>query len=311
MRKKFWIRMLITPLVFGLLIGCAKDPSSVNLDSDEEAIKALILENEDYFESAGINDEGAQPLAYSVDGFGKTANLIDPLRFGRKGKFELEHFSVDMINDSTAMATIVKSFNGNFLILAADTTDSIAAGKLYTKEMENEIVKHAIFKKVGNHQDRRKNWRLKRVSGSETKSPETTLSFESVTVLNSDGQEWIIDNPLEFIRDLENIPTLQPGDSVTVFAKIGNSSPYLEKPGETVSLRYRNYRKTRRARKGLHDDGVAPDVTAGDGIYSGQWKVGQRRGIYHAFVDAIDNGTIYDDQLPYNSQIWGFTYFVK
>ena len=311
MKRNIWIRMLLAPLAVGLLFGCSKDPSSFDLDSDEEAIRALIEENEDYFTTAGINDDGAQPLVYSIDGFGKTANLIDPLRFGRKGRFQLEHLSIDRVDDSTLVATIIKSFNGNFLILASDTTDSVAQGILYTKDMENEIVRKAIFKKRGNSGDRRKDWKLRRVSGSETQSPETTLSFVNITIQNSDGQEWSIEDPLEFFRDLEAIPTLQPGDSVKVFAKINNSSPYLEKPGETVSLRYKNDRRMRRARKGLNDDGVYPDEATGDGTYSGYWVVGQRRGIYHAFVDAIDNGTIYDDQLQYNSKIWGFTYIVK
>ncbi len=311
MKRNRSFKLMMAALSLGLLMGCSQDPASVDLDTDEDAIRFLVEENEDYLTTAGINDDGAQPWVYSIDGFGKTSDLITPLRFGRRGTFRLEHFSVDRVGDSLAVATIIKSFNGKFFILAEDSTDSVAQGKLYAKDMENEIVKKAIFKKVGNHENRRKNWKLKRVSGTAARSPETTLSFEYITVQNSDGQEWKIEDPLQFILDLEAIPRLQHRDTVKVFVEINNSAPYVNNPGETVLLRYRNDRRMHRARKGLNDDGVFPDETAGDGIYSGYWLVGQRRGLYHAFVDAIDNGTIYDDLLPYNSLVWGFPYIVK
>lgn len=310
MKRNGFAKLMVAASI-GLLSACSQDPASINLDSDEEAIQYLVEENEDYFTLAGIDDDGAQPMEYDSDEFGKTSATIDPLRFGRKGRFQLESITVDRRDDGTALATIVRSYDGKFYVLASDSTDSIAAGKLYTKDMENDIVHRAIFKKVDDSRDRRRNWRLRRVSGSQATSPGTTLSFEYVTVKTSNGREWTMTDPLEFITDLDSIPHLNHRDSVTVSVKINNLSSYTDRHGETVMLRYKNDRGLHRARKGLHDDGIFPDRIANDGIYSGYWIVGQRPGIYHALVDAIDNGTIYDDRMPYNSTVWGFPYIVR
>jgi len=153
-------------------------------------------------------------------------------------------------------------------------------------------------------------WHMFRISGSLAQSPETSLSFEWVKVTDGE-QEWTIEDPLEFILDVEQIPVFGRMDTVKVYVKINNSAPYADKPGETVLLRYHNDRRMHRARRPFNDEGIYPDETAGDGIYSGMWVVRGHRGIFHAFVDAIDNGTIYDDQLPYNSLAWGFPYIVK
>ncbi len=297
--------------VFAAFLGCAKDPASVGVQGDEDAIRELVEENVDYITAAGINDDGAQPVEYAIGEFAKVTELISPIRFGRKGKFKLERIDVQFPSDTLAIATIVHSFNGSFLILAKDTTDTVAYGKLYKKEMENTVIRRAIFKKVANTDNPRRNWRMRRISGSVARSPETTLAFEWVKVNDSNGNEWIIEEPLQFILDLEKIPVFTRRDTVKVFVKINNASPYALMPGETVMLRYRNDRGMHRARKSFNDEGIYPDEVAGDGIYSGMWVIRARRGIFHAFVDAIDNGTIYDDQLPYNSLIWGFPYLVK
>ena len=49
----------------------------------------------------------------------------------------------------------------------------------------------------------------------------------------------------------------------------------------------------------------------GDNVYEGNWIVGEWRGVYHAVIDVIDNGTIFDDDIntyPYNSTTWSTPY---
>jgi len=311
MKQSHGLRIVVGFLALALLAGCSKNPATTDTSSDDAAIRQLVDDNIDYITNAGINDDGAQPIEYNYESLSKTSEMISPLKFGRRGEFHLESITVEYPDPELAVATIIHSFNGKFVILAADTTDTIAAGKLYSKDMKNTIVRRAIFKKIADTPNPRQNWRLRRISASETQSPTTTISFDWVKIQTTAGQEWILDSPFTFVQDLDSIPTFDFRDSVKIFVKVNNSFPYLQKPGETVILRYRNDRGLHRARKGFNDEGFYPDVTAGDGIYSGWWVVSQHRGIFHTFVDAIDNGTIYDDRLPYNSLIWGFPYRVK
>jgi hypothetical protein len=299
----------ITVLLFS--IGCDKNPASVADNAEEEAIRQVIEENEDYITAAGLNDDGAQPMVYEYGDMGKISEMITPLRFGRKGQFRLENISIEYPEPNLAVATIMHSFNGSCYILAEDTTDTNTVGKLYRKGMENKITRRVVLRKQQQAGNRHRNWRMRRISGSLTESRQTTLDFEWIKIQTADGQEWIFEDPLDIIADLDSIPTFSHRDSVKIFVKINNSSPYSEMPGEEVMLRYRNDRGMHRARKEFNDEGLYPDENAGDGIYSGWWLVGDRRGVFHVFVDAIDNGTLYDDQLPYNSKVWGFPYIVR
>ena len=304
MKRKYLLSLMIGLVTIGSFMGCSKDPASVNLNSDDEAIRQLIEDNMDYITSAGVNDDGAQAINYESDGLGKVNGEISPIKFGRHGQFRLEQMTVDYPEDGHAVATIIYSFDGDFFVVAKNTTDPNAYGTLYKKEMKNTVTRKAIFRKVANTNNPRQNWKLRGVSGSELRSPGTNLVFASILIQTPD-EEWTIENPLAFIQDLDSVPVLTPGVSVKVFVTVQNASP------DTVVLRYRTDKGQRRARKVFVDDGSGADQTAGDGIYSGEWIVGQRKGIYHAFADAFDAGSISDDVVDYNALAWGFPYFVK
>jgi len=306
-RRKRWLGMVIGLLAFGALLGCSKDPISVDLNSDDEIIQQLVEENMDYITSAGVDDNGAQPVSYEQGDLGKITAEITPIKFGRRGKFQLESIHIDYVDD-LAIATIEFSYDGDFYVVAEDD-DPASYGTLYKKEMKNKVTRRAIFRKNANateSENPKKRWRMRRVSGSLLVSPSTQLEFESI-MIKGENEEWTFTNPLEFIRDLESIPTFAPGEKVQVFVQleVNSSQP------DTLVLRYRNNRGMHRARKGFRNNGKSVDVTANDKVYSGEWIVGQKRGIFHAFADAFDEGCIKDDVAPYNALAWGFPYIVK
>lgn len=344
MRRRFiWIG-LATVLSFALLAGCSKNPAELAFDEDESEIRQLIEENMDYITAVGLDDGGAQPASYSFGTFSKIAEPIEPLRFGRKGHFKIESIHIEFQDNGTAIATILGSLDGYFYILAKDSTDTTAWGKLYRKEMQNIVERKVIFKRrkrqiaqagshgvgmngqfgnqgnqYGNHGNgacsgqyakHGRRWMIHRISGLVAYSPETTITIHSLTLETANGS-WTIEDPLNFSADIDSLPTFSRGDTVKVYVALENNSSYEENPGTLVSLRFRTNRAMIRARKLLRDDGQYPDAVAGDGIYSGYWVVRARQGIFHTFVDAIDNGTLFDSQMPYNSRVWGMTYFVK
>lgn len=288
--------------------SCMKNLSGLESEGpDEAAIRELIEGDPELFNVLGIDDDGAQDLEYSTE-FPKPAEAILPIRFGRKGHFRLESIDIDFSND-TAFVTIVRSFDGKFIIIARDTTTSPSA-HIYKKPMGNTITRKAIFVKVANTSNPRLNWGLKGLSMSECYSDTCTITINEVRIVTPDT-ELVVTAPLDCLMPKEAIPTVSTGDTVKVYVTLSNTNENPPEPGETVLLRYRTDHRCRRARRAFNDEGIYPDEVAGDGIYSGFWVVHQHRGIYHAYFDVIDNGTLYDDTLPYNSAVWGTPYRVK
>lgn len=351
MKRSAMIRTLAIVSIFLLaVVGCSKNPAEMVDNQLEDGLKAVVEDNMDYFTTDGLNDDGAQPVSYLTGGFLKPEVLIEPIKFGRKGSFKLESLNVTKNEGGLLEAVIMYSFDGNFFIVAKDSTNSTPVDTLYKKEMKNTVTRRALFiaqdsthpmftdtlhekgmknkirrrtpferlgytknrgkKQIGHTKAHGQNWKLRGISGSELVSENCTITIDEVRIIASNGNSWTITNPMDFFTTIEEIPTFQPKDSIKVYVTLQNTNDFPEKPGSTVLLRYRNDRGMHRARKSLHDDGIAPDEVAGDGVYSGMWIIGDRRGVFHAFVDVIDNGTLYDDAAPYDSRAWGIPYKV-
>jgi len=311
-RNLFFVRLTVSTALLILLGGCSKNPAGPT--SDQQAIREVLEKNPELFNELGLDDDGDQPPEYDNTGFWKPLDLIQPIRFGRRGHFELESVDVDFISDSTAVVTVLRSYNGRFLVLARDTSSADpAVAKLYSKDMKNEIVRKAIMVRVGNTGDALRDWRIQEVSMVEARSVPTTLAIEELKIVDeAAGFQLTVTSPLEtFFRKYEGLPTFHSGDTVKVYVKVSNSQPYAAKPGETVLMRHGADHRMHRARRPFNDNGRYPDAVAGDGIYSGWWLAGPRLGLHHAFIDVIDNGTIFDDVAPYNAAAWGTPYRVE
>lgn len=301
----------LLPIVV-LAFGCSNGPTGPGLSADEQAIRQLVEEDTEMFGLAGYDDDGAQPPVYDPD-FGKVGTLIEPMLFGRRGRPRLEDVDVTLTSDSTAIATVTHSFDGNFFILARNPDQGNAVATLYKKEMQNRIYRRIKLKKVADTGNDRHDWKITDVSMRQGGAPETTIKVEVLTIdLPEREEDIVVADPLEYFFNREQgIPTFSPGDTVKVFVNLSNSNSYEPKPGETVLLRYKMDHRILRARRTLNDDGLYPDAHPGDGVYSGYWVIGHRRALFHAAVDIFDNGTLYDDSEPYNSVFWSMPYRVR
>jgi hypothetical protein len=286
--------------------------------ADEAAIRALITNDPDVFHELGVDDDGAQNPEYNSFGTPKITEQINTVRFGRRGRFRLEAIDVEFFGapqepDTLAIATITRSFDGKFIVIEKDTEDLTPEDFLiYEKEMENTICRKAVFERTANTDDPVHKWRLKEVSMGQGFSDPTTITLAEITIEAPGIEPITVASPLDHFMDRQNgIPTFAPGDTVKVYATLTNTNQYPPEPGTTLLLHFAVNRRMRRARRPFNDEGIYPDQIAGDGIFSGFWIAQHRSGIYHAVVDAIDNGTIYDDTAPYNSLSWGTLYKVE
>ena len=132
------------------------------------------------------------------------------------------------------------------------------------------------------------------------------------------GDFIVFTDPLNTFLNLpDDIPTFSIGELITIKVLLENttSNPVLDPNGsgatETALLHF-GCNRHHRARKRF--DFVGTDPNTGYNMYKGTWHVGQQPfRIRHAIIDAIDNGTIYDNDpnaFPYNSTTWSTPYRV-
>ncbi|MGQ9560256.1 MAG: choice-of-anchor X domain-containing protein [Candidatus Oleimicrobiaceae bacterium] len=303
-------------LLIALMSSCDKNPTqAVDRAADEAAIRAIIAADLDVFHELGIDDAGAQAPEYDATGLPKSGDYIEPVRYGRRGKYELESVDIQFSGvpgepDTIAIATITKTFTGTFVVAAKDTDSTTPeAYKVYEKPVRTTVVRKALLRRVAYTDNPRRNWCLVAVTMSEGVSDQTTINVASLRVEASGQEPLVITDPLEYWRDRhQGLPVFAQGDTVKVYVALTNSNHYPPEPGTTVLVHFGVDRWWQRGRRPLNDNGVYPDMAAGDGVFSGSWVVGHGHGLRHLVIDAIDNGTIYDDRAPYNAVCWGMVY---
>jgi hypothetical protein len=198
---KNYLNWSIILAVSSILIfnNCEKNPTGEEAITDEIAIRELIESDPEVFNQQGINDDGDQPMEYSSDETPKLSEQINTVRFGRKGKFRLESIEVEFFGepDTLAIATITRSFDGEFVVVERDTNpDTPEDYIIYKKDMNNILIRKAKFKRVANTRNPRRNWKIFEVSMGEGYSDLTTIEIQELRIVMPDGQEIVVDSPL-------------------------------------------------------------------------------------------------------------------
>ncbi|MBC7187184.1 MAG: hypothetical protein H5U38_09140 [Calditrichaeota bacterium] len=307
---------LLVVTLGALMLSCSKNPAGLaDRSEDEAAIRAIVLADVDVFHEMGLDDGGAQPPEYEAGGLGKSSDYIEPVRYGRRGKFTLESVDIQFFGvpgepDTLAVATITKTFTGTFVVVAKDTDSTTPeAFKVYEKPVRSTVIRKAKLQRVGYSENARRNWRIVEVSMSEGISEQATVSIPSMTIAAPRQEPIVVSDPLDFwLKRRDGLPCFAPGDTIKLYVAVTNSNHYPPAPGTTVLVHFGVDRWLQRARRPLNDEGIYPDLVAGDGVFSGCWVAKHEQGLRHMVIDAIDHGTIYDDVAPYNSVCWGLVY---
>lgn len=305
--------------------NCNKDTAQPNLENDEAVISELAeSDEEDLFLDWGI-DDGAEENMY--DGYdsgtmGKTSAMLDTvLRFGRiiedRG---IRRLNINRSNRDTIKVGLVREFFGRFMVLAAvDTSDVIQRVR---RRLRHAVARKAVYVKNPNVTDLerhpRRGWELHSVSmGAGASKPNSTIVINEITVTTSEGQSHVFTDPLNTMFLVpEGLLRFSPDEVVTVQVKLDNTTANPVDPMGTGStekvLLHHGTSRHHHARK--HLEYVGTDPGTGAQVYEGSWEIGRSGDrVFHAIIDAIDNGTIYDDDTetyPYNSTTWGAPYLV-
>ena len=125
------------------------------------------------------------------------------------------------------------------------------------------------------------------MSGVLIESENTTRNLDWVR-LQSGDVDVTVDNVTDLVRIAE-ITRLPTGAEVEITASTGDAT-------DSVFLHLRH------ARRRL-------ELTSnGDGTFSGTYMTGGPRGPRHFVVDVLSEGTLYDDEAPYDNIAWGIPY---
>ena len=333
MKRNGWITGLLL-LALILASGCNSDKNTTMgaTETDEGAVEELAASEEiDLLYDAMVNDGSEDNMydGYSTfgGGFGKvSAPIENVLRFGRR----FEPFPRRAIRDirrisrDTILVTTHRVFGGAFVIFAkGDDTGGTDPIVLHRKRINHLVNRKAIFVRNGQSDIvsdvARNGWRLDAVSlGYGQSNPETTIDIHELTISSDHGVNVTFTDPLHtFYNTREELPTFVPNEVVTVRVALDNTTLNPVDPDGTGAtervLLHFGVNREHHARKQL--DFVQVDPVTGLHIYEGTWTIHQRPGhAYHAAIDVIDNGTIYDtdvDTYPYNSTVWSTPYRVQ
>ncbi len=285
-------------IIFGLLIaGCSKttEPEPQN---DTEAIEWLIEENPRYFNSEGhYGDE---------DTTGGKLGILTPVIhyfwYRELGPEPTIHIDIDIVGDS-AFITWTGEFDGTFHLFASDTfpPDTIIE---YTKDYTDFGTRYAIFRRhYQPHEDpqRRRGWRLEKVSGAEIISEGNTVQIDSVRLNCVSYPDTLFSDPFALFAR-EDVVVLSPEEecSLTVYTNsedIDHDYVFLHSWRRRIEHHRHHF------------------THIGNGVFTGVWFApastqGAMDVVHHCAFDMLDKQTLDDDVAPYDANAWLFPYLV-
>lgn len=318
--KRFLSVVAITLSAMLLMVGCEKD-SSQPLAEDDESIVSQMAQEEDneYLFDEGFDDGSEDNMYDGYSSFGKITAPIDSVkRFGRKVLQRPRRVVTDVrrIGPDSITVFTAREFAGQFVIFSKPNDSTMVR---YTKQLRHVVRRIALYVRQNpNNATGPRGWKLAEVSlGQGNSLPAATIRIKEITITGSGGLSVVYTDPLQTMLSVpDDILLFTPGETVTVQVKLSNSTlnpvdPLGNGSTETVLLHY-GVNRQHHARKRLEYAGVDP--VTGDQVYQGSWTIGQQPfRLRHAVVDAIDNGTIFDDDnaaYPYNATTWSAPYRV-
>ena len=307
-----WCAPLLLALTTALMSGCGKsNPVAVagggtGSAVDQSRISETLAQTSPVFEDGLM--ESPDPAALSSSSPSGADALIHPLHYWRRisdvrRTFEFAFSDTDSTGRPTrAVVTIRKylagTFNVAFDATPGDSTPFDSVGTVH-KPLHDLWERLVLLRRVHFPTATDDEWKVAAVSGARVSSYDPAsstaghLAFGSTQIvrlrIQSASGDTVINDPLRFFL-LRRIPAFGPNEDVTLTATTMTHTDVV------VLLRGGMRRR-------FHNNG--------DNTYTIFWKTSAEDGIHHIGVNALSNGTLFDDRAPYDSQAWLFPYRVK
>lgn len=299
--KRHWLAL---PLALALVAGCSKNnelmsPDSSTADADDQTLVTQeVARQPDVVEDGTYESEGNVTLEAGATGSASLDAAITPLTYWRTIRSIDRRYDVRLSDPdstgrpTTALVIVHKQLHGTFNILTGDVPVDSARSVVH-KRLNDHWVRRVLLKRIPANEPspsnaRRWAWRVAATSGVEVTSNDATSTILSLRV-QATGLDTTVTDPLELFR-LRAITKFEAGTEVTLTATTSRND-------DIVVLHHRE------GRFRFHNNG--------DNTYTGVWHVGRGAGLRHVGVNALSNGTLFDDTLPYDSKSWILPYVVR
>jgi len=279
-------RTLAASLLAGALAGCgsqvATKPSSGN--AEEVAVTTALAGMPDMV-SDDLFDVSTQTALSSARGRIGIETAINPLYFWRTILGETPRFTIVFADtDSTgrprtALVVIDRHFLGRLNIVPGTTGHPDTANVVH-KPLDDAWVRHLLLHRFDG-EGALHGWHVVGATGVDVTSRNATSAIQSVRV-QTGTLDTLITDPLQLFPVGRCLRVAQ-GDSLQLTATTSRT--------DDVVLAY------------WHDH-RAPFHNNGDGTYSFTIRQSDMPGYRFFGVNALSNGTLFDDTLPYDSNAW-------
>ena len=303
---------LIMMIFAGIFLTACSEDDVLNYDFDtvEEAILSIIAGTDSLERLDGLDDGGAVDIgSYSGGGLGKTAaDTLNPIKIGRRIDSTSFERTVEILGDTVAIVTSTATITGDFIIIAFISLDTTVIDT-FIKPFNMEMIRKIKLRRVGTGEVRRLNWRIVGVTPVIGGTIASTIEFLEFSMISTAGDSLVITDPLNTFFNWRELPEFEPGDTVTVFLTLTNSSKF---DAEMVLMHHGARSRIDKGRKRLFDDGTHGDEVADDNVYTGDFRSRAIRGrMRNGFIDAIDWGTIFDPSGEVNTKVMGLPYMIR
>lgn len=304
--KANWLTLTGAFLLLGLVIlaGCSKssNPTQANAESGAvlAAVSASVYTNADGF--GGTNEGSGTPQGFNGMWGNTQWDTLKPVRFVRWYTGNTRSVTVDSINASRTRAwvTVTHDLSGNFY---DNSSFPYNPNMMRIRPIaDDKWVCHVYLEK-----NPAGVWKVMKLSPIEglPANPAYPITIVSVEYTASPSAVHYLITTVDTLYTREELPTFQPGDSVTARVTVsvsGDSSwTFLHRWGRPWPWHLRRpfYRTS------LSTFQRTWLISAEDSVFT-------TPAIRHAAIDVIGMRALFGDSAqPYNCHVWGFPYTVK
>jgi hypothetical protein len=287
MRKRRFAGFIVVLLLL-LVFGCNNNPTGTDISLDEEAIKDYILNNDEGFFSFEAH-YGLQDTTVAATG---NRAIPGPKTWWRELRDRDRQISINIVNDS-AFVTISNRVEGVFHILQIDTIATPDTIIHYEKDLGDNLVGYAIFRRLYCSDCLSRGWGLTSLTGVKVNSDSVTVEIDSIRINCNSYTDTVITTPWMFF-DRGYIFTFGKQEEV-VLTIYSSGNVYAFPHARNIGDAWRRWKFTE----------VEP------GVWQGVWVTPAIRGVKVVGFDILHKNTIDDEVYNYDSNVWLFSYRVE
>lgn len=307
-----------------LAVGCDNTTGTTDTTEIENDLSQL-LDSDELIAFVGFDDDGVYDMDYTsgIEEDGGIARILADtlwpdndeyrIRFGRTkdSLSRVVEWEIDEEN-GIAYAHISRTVSGKLRVVAIDSNYAVVDS--FVKPFESVFNQSVRFTKNDNENGHP--WVVDAFTIGHGKTGDK-VGIQHIAVFRPNSTTADYSYGLNDLGEVyiprDSIPAFTFRAPVRVELTVTNTGPeFPYKSGEAVLLQYGRGRHEKGRRK-LSDNGVWPDETANDNVFTRIWPIhgpghGHQQRVFMAWFDVIDFGTLFAEDEAVHSESWRIPY---